>query len=171
MADSSSTSSAPLHDSETANLKILLDNSKAIETTDIDTLNKYAIHKFNEYAAANTEDYSLWNCIQVDFETFKGKHFDQLYSSTWKFVRDYCYSHGYWIDHNFGTGKTCTTTMLKAVEAEWNDEWTLKQIKWVEKRYKKLSRITHERKQELTGIINPDFTSNLEPSTEDSLGL
>ena len=118
MADSSSTSSAPLHDSETANLKILLDNSTAIETTDIDTLNKYAIHKFNEYAAANTQNYSLWDCIQVDFERFKGKHFDQLYSSIWKLVRDYCYLHGYWIDYNFGTGKSRRTTMLKAVEAE-----------------------------------------------------
>ena len=59
MADFSSTSSAPLHDSETANLKIFLDNSTDIETTDHDTLNKYAIHKFNEYAAANTKDYSL----------------------------------------------------------------------------------------------------------------
>ena len=108
---------APLHNPK-ADLKILFDNSIEIETTDHDILNKYAIQKFNQYAAANAEDYSLWDCIQVDFEKFEMKHFDKFYGPTRKLLRDYWYLHGYWIDHNFGTCKTCITTMLKAVEAK-----------------------------------------------------
>ena len=51
--------------------------------------------------------------------------------------------------------------MLKTVKAKWNDEWTLKQIKWVEERYNILSRTTRKRKQELTGIINFNSAGNL----------
>ena len=43
MTNSSSTLSTPLHDSKIANLKIFFNNGTAIETTDIDILNKYAI--------------------------------------------------------------------------------------------------------------------------------
>ena len=136
-------SSALSHDPEAVDLKVLFANGLNIETSDHDILNKYAIHRFNQYAAAIAEDYSLWDCIQVDFEKFEAKHFDEFDGRTWKLVRDYCYPHGYWIDHNFGTGRTRTTTMLKAVEAEWNNKWTLEQIKWVEERYDILSRTTH----------------------------
>lgn len=83
-------------------------------------------------------------------------------------MRDYCYLHKYWIDHNFGTGKTYTTTMLKAVEAKWKDEWTLKQIIWMEKRYNKLFRITLKYKEELMGITNPESASNLESTIANS---
>ena len=76
MADFFSTSSVFLQNSKTANLKIFFDNNIAIETIDINTLNKYAIHQFNKYAAANTKDYNLWDYIQVNFKRFKGKHFD-----------------------------------------------------------------------------------------------
>ena len=58
MPGPSSIFSTPSHDSE-ANLKILLNNNIEIETTDHDILNKYAIQKFNQYAAANAKDYSL----------------------------------------------------------------------------------------------------------------
>lgn len=61
--------------------------------------------------------------------------------------------------------------MLEAVAAEWYDEWTLEQIQWVERHYKALSRITRDRKQELTGISDVNSASNLEPDTKDSLGL
>ena len=62
MPGPSSISSAASYNPE-ADLKILFDNSIEIETTDHDILNKYAIQKFNQYAAANAKDYSLWDCI------------------------------------------------------------------------------------------------------------
>lgn len=61
--------------------------------------------------------------------------------------------------------------MLKAVEAYWNDKWTIEQVKWVERQYKTLSSITRERKQELTGIPNFNSASNLGPNTANSRGL
>ena len=170
MAGVSSVLSSLLHDLN-ANLKILFDNSIDIETIDHDILNRYAIHKFNQYAAANAKHYSLWDNIPVDFEKFEAKHFDTFYGPTWKLVRDYCYLHGYWIDHNFGTGTTHTTIMLKAVKAKWKYEWTFEQIIWVEKRYNKLSKITRKRKQELTSITNPDSIGNLKSTAANPQGL
>lgn len=41
------------------NLKIYFDNSIDIETIDYNILNKYMIHKFNQYAATNAEDYTI----------------------------------------------------------------------------------------------------------------
>ncbi len=55
--------------------------------------------------------------------------------------------------------------MLKAVAANWNNEWTLEQIKCVQERYHTLFRVTCQRKQKLTGTPNFDSTSNLEPNT------
>ncbi len=61
--------------------------------------------------------------------------------------------------------------MLKIVEANWNGEWTIEQIQWTEWQYKTLSRITRKCKQELTGILDVDCTTNLEHYIEDLLGL
>ena len=59
MTDSFSILNPLLHNFKTANLKILFDNSRNIETTDYNTLNKYAIDKFNKYIAANAKDYNF----------------------------------------------------------------------------------------------------------------
>ncbi len=118
---SSAVSHALSHDPETADLKVLFANGIDLQTADRDLLNKYTIHRFNEYAAANHEDYGLWDCIQIDFEKFEARHFDDLSGTTWRVVKDYCYPHGFWIDHNFGPGRTRTTAMLEAVAAEWYD--------------------------------------------------
>ena len=169
MAGPSSISSAhshgPSQDYEAANLKRFFAQGFDIQTADHDMLNKWVIHSLNEYATLNTEDFDLWASIRMDFGKFEAKHFDELDSSTWNLIRNYCYPHGYWIDYNIDDERTWTTVMLKAVKANWNDEWSIKQIKWVEQQYKTLSRITCERKQELTGIPDFDSTSNPEPNT------
>lgn len=51
-------SSIPLHNPK-AHLKIFFDNSIDIKTTNYNIFHKYTIHKFNQYAAINTENYSL----------------------------------------------------------------------------------------------------------------
>ncbi len=90
----------------------------------------------------NVEDYCLWDFIQMDFAEFEARHFDELNNTTWRVVRDYCYLYEFWIDHNFGPGRNRTTTMLKAVEVDWNNKWTLEQIEWVEERYHSKHRIS-----------------------------
>ena len=52
--------------------------------------------------------------------------------------------------------------MLDTIASNWYDEWTLKQIVWVEKRYHTLSTVTRQRKQELTGTYHLDSASNPE---------
>lgn len=171
MAGPSSISSAVSHDPEANDLKTVFARGLDIQTADNDQLNKFVIHRFTQYAATNIEDYSLWDSIQMDFAEFEAKQFDELDTDTWRVVKDYCYPHGFWIDHNFGPGRTCTTVMLKAVDSEWNNKWTLEQISWVEDRYSTLSRITRKRKQEHTGIPNLDCPSHLEPNIANSRGL
>ena len=61
--------------------------------------------------------------------------------------------------------------MLKAVEAKWNNKWTLEQIKWVEERYDILSKTTRKRKQELTGITNFESAGNLGSTAANLQGL
>lgn len=104
---------------------------------------------FQRYAGRNIEDYRLWDAIQIDFGDFKENHFNKLDGPTWDGLRYYCYMHGYWIKYNYGPGRTRITTMLKTIEADWYDMWTLDQIKWVENRYHTLSRHTLKHKQEL----------------------
>ena len=128
---SSALSNARSQDQEAADLKILFGPSFNIQIADLDLLNKYVIYKFNQYATVNTKDYSLWDSIEMDFAKFEAKNFDELDSATWKVIKEYCYPHGFWIDPNNGSGRTRTAAMLKAIEDNWNNEWTLEQIKWV----------------------------------------
>ncbi len=141
------------------NPEILFRNGLNLETADRDLLNKYVPYTFGQYAATNTEDYDLWDAIQVDYEDWEEEHFNQLSGSTWKFLSHYCYTHGYWIDHNFGNGRTRATNMLKAIQSEWNNKWTLDQIKWVEDRFSTMSRITRKRQLELTAPTTSNVVS------------
>ncbi len=166
MEGASSISSAVSHDSKANDLKTLFARGLDFQTADHDLINNYIVHGVNQYAATNLEDWSLWDSIQMDFAKFEAKHFDELDNDTWGVIGDYCYLHGFWVDYNFGPGRNCTTTMLKAVEADWNNKWTLEQIEWVEERYHSLSRTTRKQKQQLTGIPNSDSTSNLETNTQ-----
>lgn len=116
MAGPSSVSSvlSDLHDPETTDLKALFAQGLTVETADHDLINKFVIQRFNQHRALNAEDWSLWDCIQIDFEKFEAKHFDQVDSLTWKVVRDHSYPHGFLIDYNFSPGRTRTTVMLKS---------------------------------------------------------
>ena len=58
--------------------------------------------------------------------------------------------------------------MLEAIAAEWNNQWTLEQIEWVEERYDSWSRTTRKCKQQLTSIPNLDSFSNSELYTANS---
>ncbi len=155
MAGPSSTSSIHSHDQEIVNLKTLFAQGFDFQRTDRDMINQYTTYKFNhEYAKMNVEDYCLWDSIQMNFAEFETRHFDELNNATWRVIKDYYYPHRFWIDHNFSPGRNRTITILTAVEADWNNKWSLEQIEWVEERYHSLSRTTRQRKQELTGTSN-----------------
>lgn len=113
------------HNYEVINLRILFAQAFDIQTTDYDLLNKFVIHRFNQYNAVNTEDYSLWDCIQIDFEKWESKYFNKLDNAIWKIFRDYYYHHEYWINYNIAPSKTYTIVMLKIFETDWNSKWTI----------------------------------------------
>ena len=119
------TINSPPHGSHATDLEALFNSGIDLETADPTTIQKYVAYRCQGYADHNTQDYSLWNAIQIDFGDFKAEHFNTIDGQTWTLLRDYCYMHGFWIDHNFGPGRTRTTIMLKAVEADWHNEWTL----------------------------------------------
>ena len=127
MADPSNISSAHSHvlshDYEAGALHALFAHEFDFQTTDHEMINKYAINIFNLYAAANDEDFNLWEYISTDFGRFEARHFDKFRGSTWKIIKNYCYLRGYWIDNK--TSTTRTTAMLEAIAAEWNNKWTL----------------------------------------------
>ena len=131
-------------------------NDIDLKTIDVSTINKYVLYVLQQFAKSYIEDYDLWDSIQMIFEHFKKEHFNKLDFNTWRLLRDYCYRHEFWIDHNFDVDRTRTTTMLKVVQFEWNNKWTLKQINWAEDHEYTLFRITSKRKRELKSIIESD---------------
>ena len=164
MAGPSSISSALSNDAKVINPKILFGHSFDIQKADNDLLNKYVIYKFNQYAEMNVEDYCLWDSIQMYFAKFEARHFNELDNPTWRIVRDYCYMHRFWINHNNGPNRTHTTFMLKVVDNKWNNKWTLEHISCIEKCYNHiLSRTTCKCKEDLTGIQY--LASDLAPIT------
>jgi hypothetical protein len=141
--------------------EILFVNDLNIDNANSKIINKYVIYLFNEYAAANIQDYDLWEVIQINFTHFQTKHFDQLKESIWKLVRNYCYSREYWTNHNFEVDRTRIFIMLETINAKWNDQWTLEQINWIEKRYDVIFRKFRMRKKKLTDV-NVDVSDSVE---------
>ncbi len=78
----SALSNALPHNQEATNLRILFVQGSDVQTADHDLLNMLVIHRFNQYRALNAEHYSLWSCIQIDFEKWEAKHFNELDNAT-----------------------------------------------------------------------------------------
>jgi hypothetical protein len=105
----------------------------------------------------NWKDYSFWKIIQSNFERWIETHFDQLNINIWIVLKNFCYTHDYWINHNFDVDRIKIITMLNVIRFDdWNDIWTLNQIRWVEKRYEILSRVIKKWKHELIDTSNLD---------------
>ncbi len=106
-------------------------------------LNKFVLYTFSQYETLNLEDYNLWNAIQVDYEDWKEEHFNQLSESTWKFLRQHCYTHEFWLK------ETNATSMLQIINSKFYENWIMNQIRWVEERWNRLSKRMIKRKQRL----------------------
>ncbi len=123
-------------------------------------LNKFVLYTFSQYETLNLENYNLWDAIQVDYENWKEEHFNQLSESTWKFLRQHCYTHGFWLKETSAT--TSATSMLQAINSKPYEDWTMNQIRWIEERWNRLSKRMIKRKQRL---INSDsLVSAIQPA-------
>ena len=161
IAGFSSIFSAVLQNPEANNIKTLFAYNFDVQTADNNQFGKFVIYRFTQYVTTNIEDYSLWDFVQGDFAKYKIKQFDKLDTNTEKVVKNHCYLRGFWINHNFGPGRTLTTVMLKTVDSKQNNKWTLEQISWVKDRYSILLIITCKYKQQYTGIPNLNFLATL----------
>lgn len=104
-------------------LKSLFRNGIDLQTADNTLIQQYVRYRFQQYASQNIVDYRLWDAMSVDFEKFTKDHLDsRLDGPTWNVVKDYCYPNGFWIDHNYGAGRSRGALMLKSIKAEWNDK-------------------------------------------------
>lgn len=62
----------------------------------------------------------------MNFVKFEEGHFDQLDNATLRVFRNYCYMYKFWIELNLSSDTTYNTTMLEAVAADWDNEYTFK---------------------------------------------
>lgn len=77
-----SVSSNLLHNPKTTNLEVFFAQRFNIQIADHDLINKFVIQKLNQYTALNANDYQLWNCIEMNFEKFEAKYFNDIDSFT-----------------------------------------------------------------------------------------
>ena len=88
-----------------------------LATADTDLIHKYVVYKFYQYEQLNIEDIGLWDVIQKDFKKFREEHFAQLPGATWSIVKDYCYTHEYWLDHNYRPNRSYALIMYNTVNS------------------------------------------------------
>jgi hypothetical protein len=51
-----------------------------------------------------------------------------LNDNIWIVLRNFCYFHDFWINHNFESERTKIIIMMKTIQFEWREMWTLDQI-------------------------------------------
>jgi hypothetical protein len=136
--------------------KILFENELNLVTANRILINKFVNYLLVQWNNNNYENYALRSIFHDEFENWIINHFDELNLKIWNDLRNFCYVHDVWIDHNFEFDRIKVSIMLNIIRFEWNDEWTANQIKWNEKRYEILSRIVQQRKHELDDTFNLD---------------
>lgn len=102
-----SISSIPLHNLRADNLKILFDNKIYIKMIDYDIFNKYAIHKFNQYAIVNVKviiSAIVFNLTLRSLKEIILANFITLFGNLWKTI-----------DINIDTGLIITLAIAKLI--------------------------------------------------------
>ncbi len=136
--------------------KTLFENELNLATANRTLINKFVNYLLVQWDNNNYENYALWSIIHDELENWIETHLDQLNLKIWNDLRIFCYFHDVWINHNFEFDRIKISIMLNIIRFDWNNAWTLNQIKWIEKRYETLSRVIKKRKHELDDTFNFD---------------
>jgi hypothetical protein len=136
--------------------KILFENELNLVIANSIFINKFVNYLLVQWDNSNYENYVLWSIIHDEFENWIETHFDQLNLKIWNDLRNFCYVHDFWINHNFELDRIKINIMLNVIHVEWNNVWTFDQIKWVENRFEILSRVIKKWKHELDDTFNLD---------------
>lgn len=123
MTDPSSISSvlSKPHKLKTTNFHTFFALGFNIVTADHGLINKFVIHRWNQYTALNAKGYRLRTYFSIDLKRFQAEHFHTIDSRKWKIAIKYSYKYRYQIDHNFRPSTTYTTMIMKTVNKEWNN--------------------------------------------------
>ena len=137
----------------------LRDSIRNGDNVDEDLIQSYVTRLFTGYLDNKVRDYSLWQSLLYDFEDFTEYHWTFLESQQWDLVQKVCYTQGIWLNHpgKRGSRAQIMPTML---QGDYYDNWTIKEMYWVEGQYNKLSPAVQLRKDELLALS----TSNQGPA-------
>jgi hypothetical protein len=136
--------------------KTLFENELNLVTANRILINKFVNYLLVQWDNNNYENYALWSITHDEFENWIETHFDQLNLKIWNDLRNFCYVHDFWINHNFEFDRINVNIMLNVIHVEWNNVWTFDQIKWIENRFETLSRVIRKRKHEFDDTFNFD---------------
>ncbi len=123
-----------------------------------DLVNHYVTRRFQSYLINKVEDYALWESICYDFENFDLEIWNKLSQDNWNLIKRVCYTQEFWLNHA-DQKDTRTAIMFKTFKNLYYEKWTLNQIRWVKRFYRKLSSVIQNRKNELLEILSLSIQS------------
>ncbi len=119
---------------------------------DSNPINLFVRQIFETYHENKIRDNNLYQAILHDLFELKQKHWNVIISLTWNIVIVDCYTREYWL--SFARRKwTCAKIMYKTIRISFYEDWIMKQIKYVEKNYRKLFSVIVYRKEELLKML------------------
>jgi hypothetical protein len=100
------------------------------------------------YHVNKIKNHDLYKTIFHDLFELKQKHWNELILKIWNIVFIVCYAQNFWISRA-ERNDTRAKIMHRAIRASFYEDWTLNQIKYVEKNYRKLFSVIQNRKMKL----------------------
>ncbi len=122
------------------------------DRVDLNQINLFVRQTFETYHENKIRDHSLYQAIFHDLFDLKQEHWNVIISITWNVIIVVCYIQEYWFSLA-RRKKTRAKIMYKTIRTSFHENWIMKQIKYVEKNYRKLFSITVYWKKELLKIL------------------
>ncbi len=116
-------------------------------------INQYVTWMFKTFFQNNIQDHELWETIDYALKNFKLEYWNMLIVINWNVIKKICYTQKFWIDKST-KNVSRDKLMFQTIKDDYYENWTMNQIKYVEKHYRKISSATQNRKNELLKISN-----------------
>ncbi len=158
-----STSSAFLSMNESDTTKRNLARSIREQSVDDVLINQYVTRTFHTFFQNNIQDHELWETIYYAFENFKLEYWNMLIIINWNVIKKICYTQRFWIDKSI-RNVSRNKLMFQTIKNDYYENWTMNQIKYVEKHYRKISSATKNRKNILLRLSNQFQSQSLSSS-------
>jgi hypothetical protein len=119
---------------------------------DSNQINLFVRQIFEMYHENKIRNHNLYQAILHDLFELKQKHWNVIFSITWNVIIVVCYTLEYWLSLA-KRKETRAKIIYKTIRTSFHKNWIMKQIKYVEKNYRKLFSIIIYRKEELLRIL------------------